>query len=135
MGREMIGIVGLVCCLCAGTARTDELTPENVPPVVVNTAPQAGALDVDPKLKTIEVSFSKDMRSDSWSWAIASQTQFPKLDGKPHCLPDRRTCVLPVQLEPGRTYALWLNNEKNRDFKDLGGRSAVPYLLVFRTRE
>jgi hypothetical protein len=40
--------------------------------------------------------------------------------------------VLPVKLEPGRTYALWLNSG---NFKDSGGQRAVPYLLVFETKK
>jgi hypothetical protein len=49
-------------------------------------------------------------------------------------LPDGKTCVLPVKLEPGKTYVSWLNSQKFGNFKDADGRSAVPYLLVFETR-
>ena len=42
---------------------------------------------------------------------------------------------LPVALEPGKTYAIWINSEKFNNFKDTDGRSAVPYLLVFRTKK
>ena len=50
-------------------------------------------------------------------------------------LADKRTCVLPVRLEPGQTYAIWVNTDKFGNFKDTDGRSAVPYLLVFRTKK
>jgi RNA polymerase sigma-70 factor (ECF subfamily) len=43
--------------------------------------------------------------------------------------------VLPVKLEPGKTYAVWVNSEKFGNFKDADGRSAVPYLLVFKTKK
>ena len=56
-------------------------------------------------------------------------------DGKPKYLADKRTCVLPVKLEPGKTYAIWVNSEKFGNFKDTEGRPAVPYLLVFRTKK
>jgi hypothetical protein len=46
---------------------------------------------------------------------------------------DKKTCVLPVKLESGKTYVVWLNSEKIENFKDSDGRAAVPYLLVFRT--
>jgi RNA polymerase sigma-70 factor (ECF subfamily) len=46
---------------------------------------------------------------------------------------EKKTCVLPVKLEPGKTYAVWINSEKFANFKDIGGRPAVPYLLVFTT--
>jgi RNA polymerase sigma-70 factor (ECF subfamily) len=43
--------------------------------------------------------------------------------------------VLPVRLEPGKVYAIWLNSGKFTNFKDADGQSAVPYLLVFKTRK
>jgi RNA polymerase sigma-70 factor (ECF subfamily) len=113
----------------------DEVTLESVPPVVVKTVPEAGAGEVDPKLTEIKVTFSKDMQDGSWSWATLSEESFPKMDGKPKYLADKRTCVLPVKLEPGKTYAIWVNSEKFRNFKDADGRSAVPYLLVFKTKK
>jgi hypothetical protein len=48
---------------------------------------------------------------------------------------DLRTCVLKVKLEPGRTYAWWLNSDQFQNFKDKGGRAAVPYLLIFQTKQ
>jgi hypothetical protein len=121
----------------AGRAlRADDVTLGSVPPVVVKTDPEAGAGEVDPKLTEIKVTFSKAMKDGSWSWAMLSKESFPKVDGKPKYLADKRTCVLPVKLEPGRTYAIWVNSEKKfTDFKDTDGRSAVPYLLVFKTKK
>jgi len=74
------------------------------------------------------------MTDGSWSWSTASKDSFPETTGKPRYLADRRTCVLPVKLEPGKTYASWLNSQKFGNFKDTEGRSAVPYLLIFQTR-
>jgi hypothetical protein len=113
----------------------DEVTLGTAPPVVVRTVPEAGSDGVDPDLTEIKATFSKDMADGSWSWATFGKENFPKLDGKPKYLADKRTAVLPVKLEPGKTYALWLNNEKFRNFKDTDGRPAVPYLLVFKTRK
>jgi hypothetical protein len=47
---------------------------------------------------------------------------------------DKRTCVLKVKLESGKTYAIWVYTEKFTNFKDADGRPAVPYVLVFQTR-
>jgi RNA polymerase sigma-70 factor (ECF subfamily) len=105
-----------------------------VPPVVVNTIPEAGAGEVNPTLTEIMVRFSKDMLDGTFSFAIHSKESFPQLDGMPKYLADRRTCTLPVKLEPGRTYAVWVNSQNFRNFKDTEGRSVVPYLLVFRTK-
>ena len=134
MKFAMIPTVSLLLLLVVWPARAEEVTLESVPPVVVKTVPEAGVTDVDPNLAEIKVVFSKDMRNSGWSWSTFSQESFPKLDGKPHYLADKRTCVLPVKLEPGKTYAIWLNSAKFHNFKDTDGRSAVPYLLVFRTK-
>jgi RNA polymerase sigma factor (sigma-70 family) len=113
----------------------DDLTLKSVPPVVVKTVPAAGTEDVDPKTTEIKVTFSKDMEDETWSWTTLSKESFPKVTGKPKYLKDKRTCVLPVKLEAGKTYAIWVNSEKFDNFKDADGKSAVPYLLVFKTKQ
>ncbi len=109
---------------------------KSLPPVVVKTVPQSGDTQVDAKAVTeIRATFSKDMTDQSWSWAQTSEETFPKTAGKISYDKDKRTCVLPVKLEPGKTYVIWLNSEKFRNFKDADGHSAVPYLLVFETKK
>jgi hypothetical protein len=115
-------------------APIDDLTVESAPPVIVKTSPTAGANDVDSTVKEIKVTFSKEMTDKSWSWATAFENSVPTSDGKPHYENDKKTCVLPVKLEPGKTYAIWVNSPKFHNFKDADGRSAVPYLLVFKTK-
>ena len=105
-----------------------------VPPVVVGTLPASGDTDVDPTLREIRVRFSKPMLDSGWSWAIWTPESFPTRTGEPHFLEDHRTCVLPVRLQPGRTYSLWINSDRHRNFQDTEGTAAVPYLLTFQTR-
>ena len=109
-------------------------TVASMPPVVVATTPPAGAIDVDPALKEIRVTFSKEMTDGSWSWSTAWEGSSPEVVGKPAYEKDGRTCVVKVKLEPGRTYGYWLNSANFGNFKDKDGRSAVPYLLVFETK-
>ena len=135
MKRASVVFVAFVTGLLGAAARADDVTLEAVPPVIVKTVPEAGAAEVDPKLTEIKITFSKDMEDGSWSWVTLSKESFPKTSGKPKYLADKRTCVLPVKLEPGKTYAVWVNSEKFGNFKDAGGRSAVPYLLVFKTKK
>ncbi|WLD13694.1 Ig-like domain-containing protein [Planctellipticum variicoloris] len=133
MKRVAILLVALSGSLVPGVAPAEDVTLESVPPVVVKTVPEAGAGDIDPQLTEIKITFSKEMQDGSWSWSTLSKESFPELNGKPKYLDDKRTCVLPVKLEPGKTYAIWANSQKFRNFKDAGGRPAVPYLLVFKT--
>jgi RNA polymerase sigma-70 factor (ECF subfamily) len=130
-----MSLVALVSGLTCAVAWGEDVTLDSVPPVVVKTVPEAGASDVNPKLTEIKVTFSKEMQDGSWTWSTLSKESFPKVDGKPKYLADMRTCVLPVQLEPGKTYAIWVNSAKFGEFKDRDGRSAVPSLLVFKTRK
>ena len=109
------------------------VTLDNVAPVVVSTRPVAGSAAVSPKTTQIEVTFSKTMGNNSWSWVRVSKDSFPELTGKPRYLKDVRTCVLPVTLKANHTYAVWLNTQKFNGFRDHKGHKAIPYLLVFRT--
>ena len=82
----------------------------------------------------IRVTFSKPMTDQSWSWSSAWKDSAPEAVGKPRYEADRKTCVIKVKLEPNKTYGYWINSEKFRGFKDQQGHSAVPYLLVFKTK-
>ena len=105
------------------------------PPVVVETLPISNARDVEPGETEIRVRFSKEMADGSWSWSTAWENSTPEFIGRPHYESDSQTCVVKVKLEPGRTYAFWLNSDKFQNFKDLEGRPAVPYLLIFQTQQ
>jgi len=127
-------LLAMTICLFPTVPRADEITIEGVPPVVVKTIPEAGTEEVDPQTADVKVTFSKEMRDGGWSWATASKDSFSPIAGKIKYLADKRTCVLPVRLQAGKTYAIWLNTQKFSNFKDAQGRPAVPYLLVFKTR-
>ena len=75
------------------------------------------------------------MRDGSWSWVTLSKESLPEMTSNIHYLPDMRTCVAPVRLEPDHTYALYLNHPRFTNFKDVTGTPALPYLLVFHTRK
>ena len=118
----------------ATRAWADEPTLDNVPPVVVTTQPQAGASGVAAGPADITVTFSKPMRAGSWSWVKASDASFPPLRGQPHFSADQRSSILPVTLEAGKTYAIWINSPPSQNFTDQEGRKALTYLLVFSTK-
>src|SRR5437879_1434686 len=112
MKRTAIVVLTILSGLISVTGSAQDVSLDSVPPVVVKTVPEAGVDVVDPSLAEIKVTFSKDMENGSWSWVILSQNSFPTMNGKPRYLADKRTCVLPVKLEPTKTYAIWVNSEK-----------------------
>jgi Flp pilus assembly protein TadD len=114
---------------------TDRLTLAEQPPVVVETFPVSGAREVQPGETEIRVRFSKPMADGSWSWSTAWENSTPEFIGQPHYEADGRTCAVKVKLEPGRTYAFWLNSNQFKNFTDRAGQAAVPYLLIFQTQQ
>lgn len=104
-------------------------------PVVVKAVPAAGDETVDPGLKEVSVTFSKEMNDKSWTWAqdLGRGAKLPSGENKPTFSKDKKTCTLAVKLEPETTYAVWINNENFANFKDADGNPSLPYLLVFRT--
>lgn len=136
MGKVLSTLIGvMVVVFAASPTSAETLSLESLPAVVVKTVPESGAARVDPGLGEIKVTFSKDMLDGSWSWVQMSNESFPKLVGQPKYLQDKRTCVAKVELEPNKTYVVWLNSEQFHNFKDANGRPAVPYLVVFKTGE
>ncbi|MEA2733928.1 MAG: hypothetical protein QOE14_379 [Humisphaera sp.] len=119
----------------AADDQSDKPSLASAPAVVVKTIPQGGSALVDPATTEIRVTYSKNMKDGSWSWSTWGEENYPKTTGKPKYMDDKRTCVLPVKLEPNKFYAIWLNSENFGNFRDAGGRPAVPYLLAFKTKQ
>jgi RNA polymerase sigma-70 factor (ECF subfamily) len=113
---------------------TKEISIQALAPSVVKTVPAAGDVAVDPNLKEITVTFSKDMITNRmWAVCQISKESFPESAGQIH-YKDNRTCVVPVKLESGRTYVLWFNRGQFNSFRDKQNNPAVPYQLVFQTK-
>ena len=120
-GLAMAAILGIACA-----AHAQGVTLQNAAPVVVTTMPAAGQGDVDPATTEVRVTFSKAMQPGGWSWVELSPGNTPKITGTPQFAPDQRTAVLPVRLEAGKVYALWVNSAQATNFRDPEGRVAVP---------
>jgi hypothetical protein len=126
-------IVAGFCQFLASTVHAQDV--DSLPPVVVKAVPEAGSMEVSPGAVEIRVTFSKPMTDQSWSWSSAWKDSTPEASGKPGYEADGKTCVLKVKLEPNKTYGYWINSEKFHGFKDRQGHAAVPYLLVFKTKD
>ena len=128
-----VAVIGALFALFFPGAQAQRI--ESLPPVVVKTVPRAGSEDVAPGIVEIKVTFSKEMSTNSCSWAQAWQNSVPEPIGGHRYEADRRTCVIKVKLEPNRTYGFWLNKGSANNFRDAAGQPAVPYLFVFKTKD
>ena len=114
-------------------------TPDSPTPSVklwvVSTMPEDGAVDVDPTLNEIVVTFSQAVRQDRWSFVEVENAEYPEVVGDPF-FPKTLTCVLRVQLEAGKTYGIGINSLKHRGFASAVDETvtAKPYVFRFSTR-
>ena len=132
---KIILLFSLLFANALSFAVAQDVSLDTARPVVIKCVPESGSAAVDPSLTEIRVTFSKEMQPAAWSWAMINKESYPGTSESPKYLDDKRTCVLPVKLQPGKTYAVWINSEKLQNFKDTKGLVAVPYLLVFKTRD
>jgi methionine-rich copper-binding protein CopC len=107
------------------------LQPASGPaPRVIETSPAQGAvLAAGPQ--RISVRFSAPMQPMSWTFAPEDRATFPRTTATPQQSEDLTTFHLSVLLEPGRSYVVLINTDRDRGFKDREGRPAEPYRLAF----
>jgi beta-lactamase regulating signal transducer with metallopeptidase domain len=103
-------------------------------PKVIEMSPENGVTDVDPGVKVIRVTFDVAMDTSSYSWTGGGPT-FPKIpDGqKPRWSRDGKSCILPVQLQPGTKYKLGLNSVSHKNFASKWGVPLEPVRYEFQT--
>jgi beta-lactamase regulating signal transducer with metallopeptidase domain/Tfp pilus assembly protein PilF len=108
--------------------------PGDAAPRIVSTSPVSFSSDVSPDLKYIEVTFDKEMMDQSWSWTGGGDT-YPETTGRPRYDYSRRTCRLPVDLEPGKAYWVGINSLSYKNFRSKAGTPAHWYAIVFATED
>ena len=100
-------------------------------PKIVSINPTNGAENVDPTLKQIEVIFDRPMRQ---SWAlVGGGPHCPKTTGKSHFEPDRKTWIVPVELQPDWSYDFMLNSDRFQGFQSADGVPLKPIEVHFTT--
>jgi Big-like domain-containing protein len=102
-------------------------------PKVLFTKPASGAQDVDPGLVEITVTFDQDM-GEGCSWT-GGGPEFPTIpQGANVQWRGKRTCVLPVKLEPGHHYQVGINSPSHQNFRSAAGDPAAPSSISFTTK-
>lgn len=104
-----------------------------LPPRVVAMDPPNGATGVDPAKAILRATFDRPMEA-SWSW-VREGTNFPEARGEAYFEPDGKTAAMPVRLQPGQTYVIWLNQGEYQFFRDRSGTPARPLRWIFSTRQ
>ena len=135
--KKIIPVVAMMAAFITTSSmaqNASSVSVQSMAPSVVKTVPQCGDTAVDPNLKEIKVTFSKDMKTNRmWAVCQISKETFPETAGDIH-YSDNRTCVMPVKLEPNKTYVLWFNRAQFNSFRDKQNNPSVPYQLVFQTK-
>ena len=107
-------------------------------PKVVSFSPNSGDQNVNPDVKEVRVTFDLPMGSGcSWCTAGDDDSDFPKgREGQlVHWTDDKRTCVLPVTLESGKTYRLSINSSRHKNFQSEAGVPCEPVEYTFKTQQ
>lgn len=120
-------------------SRTNITPQSSTTPTIIAISPPMGALDVDPLVNEIRVTFDQDMESGfSWctSWTLPdNSSHFPTIrEGFDVYWVGKRTCVLPVVLKKGWYYRLAINSTaSHQGFRNLDGIPADPTEFDFTT--
>jgi len=102
-------------------------------PRIVETFPAVGAKDVDPSITSISVTFDQDMDTRGYSWTTGGSNFPPQPEGSSVHWRDKRICVLPVRLDPGRFYRAGINSTSHENFRSALDVPASPAVIYFTT--
>lgn len=102
------------------------------PPRVVSASPDHADV-VDASVRELRITFDQDMNPGGRSLCGGGES-FPKLTGSARWV-DARTISVPIELTPGKAYALSVNCPSAANFRSVTGESAVPYPISFRTAQ
>lgn len=140
----MLKVSGLTLLLLSSLflSACDAGTADTTPPTVVSLMPSNALEGADESKQVdaasvtkLQVTFSEPMMDHAWSFAYQDESKFPTLAGDPSYSEDHMTVSLPVSLEPGKDYEIWLNSENYDGFRDEHGNALEPYQWTFSTKE
>ena len=114
------------------TAKAPSLTHSPTPHIIA-TSPIVGATDVDPAITEITVTFDRDM-GGGFSWTGGGPDFPTSPEGTKAHWRDKRTCVFPVKLAPGKYYRVGINSKSYQNFRGANGFSAKPSAIYFTTK-
>jgi len=117
---------------CLDSARAEPTTSVQQAPTITSSTPPIAARDVDPATTEIRVTFDQDMHTSGYSFTGDGRL-FPETTGRPRW-DGRRSCVLPVALEPGHAYRVGINSTSHQNFRAVAGTPAAHDVIWFTTQ-
>jgi hypothetical protein len=127
-----LGLVTLTDAQTGNNPTTTTSEKADAPPHIIATSPKIGTTNVDPALNEITVTFDRDMEQ-GMSW-VGGGPELPKSpEGAKFHWRDKRTCVMPVKLEPGHFYRVGINSTRYRNFRSQNAIPVTPSAITFRT--
>ncbi len=130
MAKKLLSLSSLVLSSLLISACASDVSA----PTVVSTSPENEST-VEASTTELSVTFSEKMTDHSWSFTYQDESKFPALAGEPWYSEDLMTVTLPVTLEPGKDYEIWLNSVNYDGFRDAAGNTLEPYQWSFSTKE
>jgi hypothetical protein len=124
--RLLFGVAAVFICGAAAVGG---------PLKVVSTSPEFWAAGVNPaSQKTVSLTFDEPIRLGFTDW-FGLDVLSPSSNLKTTVTPDRKTCSINVQLQPGKVYICALNERgiPGVGFQSENGTSLAPTYLVFQT--
>lgn len=125
------GTVFALCGLAIAPTEAEGRTAD-VAPQVVATLPATGS-SVPAGMREIRATFSQPMSRSGMSVTQIEGCAVPTPSGPPRFSPDGRQFILPVRLRAGTLYCVSFNSDKFKNFRNVQGVSARPYVLRFAT--
>ena len=112
-------------------------------PTVAGTSPELYTQDVDPNITAITITFSQPMKKTDWFYSSIPQAWLPESNGPPFFDPCGVKWTLPVNLEPGKVYAIALNYSENEKtiknapvgFCSVSSQKCESFILLFATAD
>lgn len=114
------------------TKKSDGKQVNDSIPNVVAVFPPNSSNSVKPDVKELRVTFSEKMEGGI-SFAMENKDTFPEVTGKHVWDATGKTVTLPVKLQADKSYVIWLNSEKFKNFKSKAGKPLSPYKWTFKT--
>lgn len=103
-------------------------------PKIVSMVPPNGALDVDPNLKSIIVTFDRPMKDKHWA-VMQLSDKFPDMNGEVFYDETRTIFTIPVKLKSDTEYEFGLNADGYYAFASEKGDILYPVMIRFKTRK